>query len=658
MLIALLSFSFGVEILSKTLHTDEDGNIVAEGDVEADYEQFLVRADRIRYDPKERTVFASGRVYLRRKDGTFEIEGSEAFLDLKTEEGYFLDAEGKFRSFYFTAKRIRKLSGENYVVEEGDITTCPPDRKEMKVCFWKAKVDDRYVLSYSNSLTLFNLPIAYSPIVVLPVGERRSGLLPPMIGQNTYNNLIYIQPLYWAISEDKDATFTLDFRDKQGKGLWLEYRQALAPKENLYLNLSYYREPTPPREWWVGREVESFRENRYRAQMELSWRGWKLGLDLPSDPYFLEDFYFSQKERTAPYTLSYLTYTQSETDYLLYLNIRSYYDLTSPNNGRTLNLLPEASFYSKTKRVGPLFVNLTTNFTNFYSEKDVRSKRFIFLPQASLPFKVFGLQNYANLELINNFYFTEGGSWRDEDVSSFRFEDRIPLYSSFSLSSIAFSNTTELLYTFSPQNFDNPQFDSFDQVTRENNLKLRLNSSLSYRGRTFSSLFLEGGYNFLKYYRFPTDNALVEKGTLPIRLIMSLYLGDLATFSQDLLYDPNLGIPARSVSSLGLKLLGVSFSGSSVRSKDSTGKVLTDQVTLGTELGLRELTLRGSITRDNLTQREMYRRLGLSYRGACWSLNLDYRRSYYGSEKGYIREVFLTFTVLNLRDFKLPLRRR
>ncbi|HIC97479.1 MAG TPA: LPS-assembly protein LptD, partial [Aquificaceae bacterium] len=201
-----LSLSFGIEILSKTLYTDEDGKVIAEGEVFAEYGEYTVRAHRVVYDPRSRTVFAYGNVRIKKKDGSFEVEGEEAFLDLEKEKGYFLDARGRFKSFYFSAKRVEKRDKEEYIVLEGDITTCPPDDKEMKVCFWKAHVSDRYVISFSNSLRFFKIPIAYFPLVILPTGERRSGLLPPIVGQDTYNTFIYIQPFYWAISGDRDAT--------------------------------------------------------------------------------------------------------------------------------------------------------------------------------------------------------------------------------------------------------------------------------------------------------------------------------------------------------------------------------------------------------------------------------------------------------------------
>lgn len=657
-LLTTISLSFPIEIISDRLFTDPEGNLVAEGNVHVDYRDYVIKAEKVKYNPKTGDVFAYGRVQIVKKDKTFEVVGKEAYLNLKTHKGYFLDAEGRFREFYFSANRVEKITENELIVHKGDITTCPPDRKELKICFWRAKVTSSYVFSYSDSLEFFGIPLAYTPLIIFPVGDRRSGLLPPMIGANTYNNFIYIQPFFWAISEDRDATFTLDYRNKQAKGGSIEYRQAFTERDRFFFRLSYYKEPTPPGKWWEGRDLRTFRENRFRIEMGLGYRGWKIGLDLPSDPYFFEDVYFSQSERTRPFTLSYISYTRLEKDYFLSFNLRNYYDLTSPDNKRTLNLLPEFGFYFRPKKYGLAYVSLTASFTNFDRDEGVRSRRLIFVPQAEIPMKLLGLRNYLNLKFINNFYFTEREEFRDEKVTAFYFEDRLPLFWNFSWGKLSLSNTIELVYTFSPENFDNPQFDNFDRVTKENNFKFRLRHTLLSESRTLASLFLEGGYNFLKSYRFPTDSELVREEFLPLRMIFSLYPLKWLSISEDMTYDPNLRIVATSVSSASLKLGNLSLNGSYVSSRNSKRERLSDQYTLGMEISSRGMVFGASSTRDNIAGKELYRRLYLGYRGACWALRLDYRSTYYGSEKGYLNEVYLVFNIFNLRDIKLPLRRR
>ena len=654
----LLSTSFPVEILSDSLRTNREGEVIAEGNVRVDHGDYIIEADRIRYNPKSKEVFAYGNVYVRKKDGTLEVRGSFAYMDMKTGRGYFLDAEGRFRRFYFSARRIDRTGENTFSFEDGDVTTCPPQDKEMKVCFSRARFTGRYVISFGNTLKLFNLPLLFSPFVAFPVGERRSGLLPPTIGSNTYNDIIYIQSLYWAISEDKDATLTLDLRNRQASGIWVEYRQAFQPGEDLYTRLSYYREPEPPGEWWEGRNLKTFRRNRYRFELSLRRGGWDLGLDVPSDPYFFEDVYLSQKLRTIPYTANLLTYRRSEEDYFLFLNTRVFYDLTSDDNRRTLNLLPEFTFYSKPRKVWRGFVSLTSSFTNFYREEGLRSRRLLFLPEYEIFTAPFGIRNYTRVRLITNFYFTEGEAGYDDLVLSFLFEDRVHTFKEVALKGFRLLNTFELIYTFSPENFNNPQFDSFDRVVRENNLRVRVSSSVDFRGRSFANIFLEGGYNLLRSYRFPTDSRLVERPLLPIRAILSLRPFSWASLTEDVIYDPNLNILARSVSSLNLKAGLGSLSVSYLVSRNSLNRRTSDQYTLRGGLNLKGLTLNASSTYDNIRRKELYRSVSLGYRGACWSFKVSFRRTFYADKREYFREVFLVFNLFNLKEFTLPLRRR
>ena len=657
LLILLISLTFPAQIVSQKVYTDEEGKVYAEGEVEASYRGVYIRADKVKYDPKTKEVFAYGNVYIKTEDGKLEVRAKEAYLNLKTKRGYMISAEGRFEGFYFSADRVDKEGEHLYRIRDGSVTTCPPERRELYVCFSRAKVSDKYVTSFNNSLRFFRVPILYSPFVMFPVGERRTGFLPPMIGSNSYNTFIYIQPFFWAISRDKDATFTLDFRDNQAKGIRAEYRQAFTLKDRIFAELSFYKEPYPPGEWWRGRPTETYRQNRFRAQLSFRRGNWRFALDLPSDPYFFEDVYFSQRKRTTPFTLSYITYSRMDREYYLSLNARAFYDLTSPNNERTVHMLPELGFYMRPKQAGPFHVGLTTSFTNFQSEGDLGTKRLIFHPQAETSLKLLGRTSYLQLKWINNFYYS-GGEDTDDRVSTLYGEYRVPFFFDFSLKGSDFSNSVEVVYSFLPEDFNNPRFDNFDEVNKQNKVSLRYTSSLLYASRTVATLFVEGGYDFLGSYRFPTENVRVSSGLQPIRAILSLYPSENVTFSQDATYDAYLGVLARSVTSGSLKLKKMKLRASYVVSRDREKKRLSDQYSLGADLNIFFTVLGGSVTYDNLADKELYRRVYLGVKGGCWSLTADFRRTYYGEEKGYLNEVYLVFNIFNLRDFEIPFRRR
>ncbi len=652
-----LSFAREVEILAGRVYTDETGRYRAEGEVEIFYGEFYIRADRAVYDPVTREVSAYGSVYIRRLGGQFEIRGREARMNMDTMKGTFVDAEGKVGRFYFSAKRVERIDRETFYIFDGDVTTCPPDKKQLKVCFWKAAITGQHVFSFSNRLKLFNLPIAYAPLILFPVGERRSGLLPPMIGSNTYNTFIYRQPLYWAISPDKDMTLTFDYRDIQAKGLSLEYRQAVSGKEFVYFNTMYYREPEPPGEWWTGREQDTFRRDRYRIEFEARIKDLKFGLDVPSDPYFFEDVYYNQPERAIPFTLSYLSYSDTGRDYLFTFTLRNFYDLTSPDNRNTLNLLPELSFYRKPEKFGPFYLNLTATFTNFWREEGLKAQRLLLRPEIELPVALGTRNNYTRIELINNFYYTSE-PYEDTRVNTFYLENRTPLFLNFSAGDLSFLNTFELVYSYSPTTYENPQLDSYDNVVRQNNLSGRLANTVLFRGGAVSSLFVQGGYNLLRSYRFPTDAVLIEEPLLPLRVRLSLFPASWLTLSQDTTYDLNLNVSASSVSSLSLGKGGNRLSLSYATTRSSQDRKLTDQFMGSLSLDYRGLILGGTGTYDTISEKVLYATAYLGYRGPCYFIKVDVRRTYYQNLGDYINEIFLVFNIFNLRDFKLPIRRR
>ncbi len=655
----IISAAFCAEITADLLRTDTEGNIIAEGNVGAFYSEYFIRADRVVYKPDTKEVFAKGGVYIRKLDGSFEVFGKEAYINLEEERGYFIDAQGRFERFYFSARRVEKLGEDLYEVKEGDVTTCPPKDKELRVCFGQARVSDRYVFSFNNSLKFFNLPVAYLPLLAFPVGERRTGLLPPMIGTDSYNDFIYIQPFFWAISRDKDMTFTLDYRNRQAKGIWAEYRQAFSRKNRLYARLSLYREPFPPGEWWNGRKEFAFRENRFRFELNISYKDLKLGLDIPSDPYFFEDVYFSRDLRTMPFTLSYISYTHQRKSYFLSLNLRRYYDLTSDNQDNSLNLLPELGFYLKAKKVGPAFVSLTSAYVNFYREEGLRTSRLLFIPEVEMHTRVINISNYTSVKFVNNFYLNSRPSEGFETkVNTVRIENRTPLFFQRKLWKFNMLGAMELVYSFSPKDFNNPQFDTFDNVVRENNVGLRYNATVEFADYKIASVFLETGYNLLGSYRFPTDSELIKDRFLPLRGIISFYPTKWFTLSQDFTYDVSSGILARAVSSTSLELGNLSLIASYFVARDSLGRRTSDQYSLEGELSYRRFLLGGSFSMDNLSGKELYSRIYFGLKGACWLLKLDFRSTYYGERKGYLNELFLTFNLFNLQEFKLPLRRR
>jgi len=648
LILLLLSLSFGYEIISDRLEVVGE-KIVAEGRVELFYGNYHVRADRVEFYREREELFASGNVYIKNLKSGLEVWGSYAYLNIKKDRGYFLDARGKFRNFNFQAEKVEKVGKDKYEVYRGLVTTCPLEDKELYLCIFRAKVSRERALLLGNTLRFFRVPIFFLPFYSVPLGGRRSGLLFPMIGSTTYSPFIYRQPIYVALARDRDLTLTLDYRENQGRGIELEYRQVFTSRDYWKFGFSLFREDTPPGEWWEGREL--FRENRFSYYLSLNYGYLDLGVEEVSDPYFYEDIAFQRSVRTKPYTLTHINYRLLGPDYSFYATLRRYRDLTRDSNKATVHLFPETSFMLFPKRVAGLDLSGLFSFTNFYTEEDGSYPRIIVNPTIGKFFQLFKVNNFSQITFINQFYPVSG-----KRVNTYRFSHTVPQYLYVRYGNLTNYNLFEVSYNYSPSNYELEIYDFRDEVVKENQVGLLWNSELSGK-RTYFRSFVRAGYNFLQSYKFPTDGTLVEESLLPVYFNFSVYPLESLTITQDGIYDFNLGIMARSITSLSWRVRSLSFSLTNSVFRNSDGERTSDQLSGRLSYSGEFLTASLSVSYDRLVQKEIYRGVFVGFKGKCWSLGIDYKRRYFRTRNEYVDEAFLRFNIFFVETIEIPLSR-
>lgn len=645
----LLGLSFSLEVFSEKLEIKEN-EIIAEGDAEAYYKNYYIKAKKIKLLRDKDEVYAYEDVYIKNLKTGFEIRGSFAYVNMKKNKGYFLNAKGKFREFNFEAKKIEQLDKERFKVYEATVTTCPLDDKELYLCIFRANITKERALIFHNRLKFFKVPIFYLPVYLIPLGGRKTGFLMPTIGSSTYSSFIYIQPFFWAISRDKDMTITADYRKDQMKGLSLEYRQAFDEESDLITQFSLYKEDKKKGDWWKGREM--YRENRFRIFMKYRKKPFKIGVAELSDPYYYEDISFKQEEITKPYTKTYLIYEKETKNYLFYFQTVRYRDLTEEKNN-AVNLLPEASFHLKPFYYKGFNFSLDSSFTNFYRNYDGSFMRISLEPTVGKYFELFKVSNYSSLTLINRYY---PDSEEDKIVSTFRFRHSVPQYFSLSYGGFKFKNFLEGLYTFSPKDYEVQIFDYQDELNEENNFQFTLVGNL-YKNRKLMDYFLNTGYNLLGSYTFPTDGKKIDKKLLPLYYNVSVYPVENVRFWQDAVYDFNLGVFARNVIGTDISWKNFSVGISNSVYKNSEKKVTTDQIALNLKYSGDKFFSGISLNYDRLVDKETYRNVYVGVKGKCWSLVLDYKRNYYRNRDEYVDQVFLRFNLFFKEEIEIPLRR-
>lgn len=224
-----------IYLAADKLDGSPDEELIATGNVELRKRDTTLTADRLTYWPTEDETEAEGNVLLVRDAD--RISGPKMRMNMTTSTGYFeqpeymIRREGKtkpittqaplFAGVITETPRPRITTGRGkaeqldfegeglYGMRKGTYTTCAADNNDWYAEFGKLKLDyDREVGEGEEARLVFkNTPILYSPWLSFSLNnQRKSGLLAPTFSSNTRTGLQYLQPYYWNIAPNMDAT--------------------------------------------------------------------------------------------------------------------------------------------------------------------------------------------------------------------------------------------------------------------------------------------------------------------------------------------------------------------------------------------------------------------------------------------------------------------
>ena len=212
-----------------SIFTDTDGNIV-----ETTMFQYKIKNNlfsslgkiKIVDINKNKYFFKELHVDTKKK----EMIGSDVSVILD-EESFGLSKENDPR---FSANDIL-ITKNNVDLSKGVFTVCKI--RENKCPPWSLKARKirhdkvKKTIYYDRAtLKVYDIPIFYFPKFFHPdpTVKRQSGFLPPFFTNSTALGTGSATPYYWAISDDKDLTFTPKFYTKESLLILNEYRQAFA----------------------------------------------------------------------------------------------------------------------------------------------------------------------------------------------------------------------------------------------------------------------------------------------------------------------------------------------------------------------------------------------------------------------------------------------
>ena len=210
-----------------SIFTDNDGNVIETDMFQYDIEDNLfssIGKIKITDVKKNKYFFKEIHVDTEKK----EIIGSDVSVVLDQEAfGLTQESDPRFVSNdIFISKKQTNLSKGVFTICKKKDGKCPPwTLKAKKITHDKLKK----TIYYENAiLKIYDIPIFYFPRFFHPdpTVKRQSGFLMPFFTNTTSVGAALGLPYYWAISDDKDITFTPKFYTRENILILNEYRQA------------------------------------------------------------------------------------------------------------------------------------------------------------------------------------------------------------------------------------------------------------------------------------------------------------------------------------------------------------------------------------------------------------------------------------------------
>ncbi len=367
-------------ITSETLeYRKEISTYVAKGNVRIEQGDVAIEADEMSYNEQTSDVVAIGNV--RYNDRDVSITASRADLNLETKTGTISDAQilHKRDNYRFSGREVRKIGDEYYFSPEALFTTC--DGPVPAWCFKGRDVDaviGNRVKAKDVSFRIKNIPVLYSPYLWAPIlTERKTGLLMPLIGYSNSRGLHLNIPFFWAISENRDATFILDEYTKRGLGEGIEYR---------YLEVGEIKG-----RWWLYHirdndlHKDFFEFRALHEQRSADGLGGYVDINLINEKDFYRQFDTDIRIRTNRFLDSTGEINLPFSNSRVYLLSQYWIDLKAHSEDPAQKL-PEAGYVLNPIGIGHFWLSATTAFSNFWRNEGIHGQRLDVFPMISHTF--------------------------------------------------------------------------------------------------------------------------------------------------------------------------------------------------------------------------------------------------------------------------------
>ncbi|WP_430010173.1 LPS-assembly protein LptD [Methylophaga lonarensis] len=216
-----------VQVEADTAQIRQSGTSVFTGNVDVIRGGQQLNADHARYNQQTGEVHASGNVRLR--DSDIVLRAQEAEWSMVDDEGALLDVEYQTREMHARgrADNVYRQGMSWTSMKNATYTTCMEGDDTWLLSAGRVYLDHDSAVGEATNVVVRvkGVPIFYTPYINFPLNdERKSGFLPPSIGNSSKNGFDVSTPYYWNIAPNRDATITPRYMGDRGLLLSGQYR--------------------------------------------------------------------------------------------------------------------------------------------------------------------------------------------------------------------------------------------------------------------------------------------------------------------------------------------------------------------------------------------------------------------------------------------------
>ena len=402
-------------------HLTTEGDIVeAKGNIVIYSKDLMFHADKARYDRKKEMMMLEGNVIFFYKGSIVNKADTMRFYIKQNRFSASSVFTQELHSDIWIKSDGIRADKNLFVLKKASLSSCNPADPDWQIRFSSGYYhrDKEFMTLYNPRFYIGKVPVFYLPWFAFPtIRERRSGLLRPVIGLESGENLLFMQPIYIAPSESWDIEFDPQIRFNRGKGLYTTLRFADTPWSKGRLTLGFFNEA---RDYVAEHNLKNsvhkgfsflYRsDNLFTKHIKKNPYDYKDGLYV--DVTGLNDIDYINLEDDRKYAVDKLV--TSRINYYMsgygdYIGVYGKYfiDTEKISNDDTLQTLPSLQYHKFSQVLGirNLVYAIDYKFKNSWRREGLGARQH----ELSLPlvFTMPLLDNYLNVTASENFYYSK-----------------------------------------------------------------------------------------------------------------------------------------------------------------------------------------------------------------------------------------------------------